>query len=152
MPRRKFEPTEEQRHRVKELAKFRVRHEQIASILGLSSVAMLRKHFSQELAMGPAEAKTHVLMRLYDLASSGAHPSATMFWLKTRARWSEKGNPPEAITRKEDQTWEITVYQPPTPPEDQRAFDEAVRRLRMAGTTVAPEWEGDKGDPQEDPW
>jgi hypothetical protein len=75
-----------------------------------------------------------------------------MFWLKTRARWSEKGNPPESITRKEDHTWEITEYQPPTPPEHQSAFEEAARRLRMAGTTVAPEWEGDKGDPQEDPW
>jgi hypothetical protein len=29
------------------------------------------------------------------MATSGRHPAATMFWLKTRARWSEQGREPE---------------------------------------------------------
>jgi hypothetical protein len=113
MPRPKFQPTDEQRYRVRALAKCHVRREQIACILGLKSVAMLRKHFSQELAMGAAEAKNTVLTRLFDLATSGRHPSATMFWLKTRARWSEKGNRRESRGGKQDHTWVITEYQPP---------------------------------------
>jgi hypothetical protein len=152
MPRPKFQPTEEQRHRVKALARCHVRPEQIACILSLKSVAMLRKHFREELAMGAAEAKTKVLTRLFDMATSGRHPSATMFWLKTRARWSEKGNRPESITPKEDHRWLIEEYQPPTPPEHQSAFDEAVRRLQGASGQAPPEWEGDTGAPQEDAW
>ena len=56
MPR-SFVPTEEQRQKVKAMAGFGLKQEQIAVLLGLSSVATLRKHFRQELTRGPIEAK-----------------------------------------------------------------------------------------------
>ncbi|MGI9071288.1 MAG: hypothetical protein ACR2JB_08235 [Bryobacteraceae bacterium] len=150
MPRHKFQPAEEQRQKVKSLAGWRVKEIHIASILGLASITMLRKHFSRELAIGPAEATANVLKRLFDRATSGDDPVAAMFWLKTRAGWSENGNPPESITRREDRNWVIREYQPPTPPGYQNAFEEVLRRREAANGKSWPEWEGDKGDPQED--
>ncbi|MFL6350493.1 MAG: hypothetical protein ACJ74Z_01390 [Bryobacteraceae bacterium] len=150
MPRHKFHPTEEDRQKVKSLAGWRVKDIHIASILGLTSITMLRKHFSRELAIGPAEAITNVLKRLFDRATSGEDPPATIFWLKTRAGWSEKGNRPESITRTEDRSWVIREYQPPRHPGYQNELEEAVRRREAANRTAWPEWEGDKGDPQED--
>jgi len=37
----------------------------------------------------------NVRKTLFQMATSGKHPAATMFWLKTRARWSEQGREPE---------------------------------------------------------
>lgn len=150
MPRHKFQATEEQRQKVNTLAGYGLTEQQIVLMLGLSSVTMLRKHFRQELATGRAEAKRNVLNRLFRMAKSGKNPGATIFWLKTRARWSEKGNPPEPATRSGQYKWVIETYQPPCPPESQREFEEAARRLRRATGVARPEWEGDKGDPEED--
>ncbi|MGI8958361.1 MAG: hypothetical protein ACR2IV_01090 [Bryobacteraceae bacterium] len=85
----------------------------------------LRKHFHEELVRGPVHAKTMVLNRLFDLAKSGRHPAMTMFFLKTRAGWSENGNVPELPKREERTTWVIREYQPPTPAGYQNAFEEA---------------------------
>jgi hypothetical protein len=151
MPRHKFQVTEDHRQRVKSLAGYGMRHEQIAFMLGLRSTTMLHKHFGQELVIGPAEAKSNVLNVLFRRAISGRDPASTMFWLKTRAGWSEKGNRPETPLRYERRDWIIEEYQPPTPAEHQSTVDEAVRRLQAAGGGAWQEWEGDKGDPQEDP-
>jgi hypothetical protein len=129
-----------------------VRYKQIALMLGLSSTTMLRKHFRKELAIGPAEAKANVLNRLFRMASSGRDPAATTFWLKTRGRWSEKGNPPEPTTRSGPIKWVIRVNQPPAPPGFPEECEETARRLRAVSGAAHPEWEGDKGDPQEDQW
>jgi hypothetical protein len=150
MPRHKFQATEEQRQRVKSLAGYGMRHKQIAFLLGLRSTTMLRKHFRQELEIGPAEAKSNVLNVLFRRAISGRDPAAIIMWLKTRARWSEKGNPPEPTTRNADWRWIITEHQPPSPPGYQSAFEEAARRLRAVGSVAPLEWPGDKGGEQED--
>jgi hypothetical protein len=150
MPRHKFQATDEQRQRVKSLAGYGLRHKQIALILGLSSTTLLRKHFRQELLTGPAKAQANVRKRLFDTARSGRHPAATIFWLKTRARWSEKGNRPEPTARYETPTWVITEDQPPAPPKHEKAFEEAARRLRAVSDEGWPEWEGDKGGEQEE--
>src|SRR3954453_13917745 len=88
MPR-SFVPTDEQRRRVKMLASLGQRQEQIALVVGIGSTTTLRKHFREELTRGPAEAMANVRKTLFQMATSGKHPAATMFWLKTRARWSE---------------------------------------------------------------
>ena len=86
MPR-SFVPTDEQRRRVKMLASLGQRHKQIAMVVGIRSTTTLRKHFREELTRGPAEAMANVRKTLFQMATSGKHPAATMFWLKTRARW-----------------------------------------------------------------
>src|SRR3954453_12264930 len=94
MPR-SFVPTDEQRRRVKMLASLGQRQEQIALVVGIGSTTTLRKHFREELTRGPAEAMANVRNTRFQMATSGKHPAATMFWLKTRARWSEQGREPE---------------------------------------------------------
>jgi hypothetical protein len=152
MPRHKFQVTDEKRQRVKKLAGCQVQEKQIALLLGLRSVTALRKYFGKELVMGSVQAKANVSKTLVQMARSGEHPAATMFWLKTRAGWSEKGNRPEPATRDADRNWLITEYQPPSSPEHEQAFEEAVRRLRAASGGARPEWEGDKGDEEGEEW
>jgi hypothetical protein len=126
MPRLKFQPTDEQRRRVKALAGYGVRHQQIAVLLGLASTTTLRRHFAEELRMGSTEAKAQMLRALFKLAVSGHHPAMTMFWLKTRAGWSEKGNPPEAVEPDGHARWVVRVYQPPRTPQRYKALESAT--------------------------
>lgn len=120
MPAHKFQPTEEQRRKVKALAGYGVRQRQIAALLGLASTTTLRKHFQEELRLGAVEAKAQMLGTLFKMAHSGCHPTMTMFWLKTRARWSEKGNPEVTIESDRPHRWIIHVHQPPRSAEHER--------------------------------
>src|SRR3954467_8674370 len=89
MPRSRFRPTDEQRQKVKALAGYGLPHKEIATVAGVGCIATLRKYFPEELTLGPLEAQSNVTRTLFRLATSGRNPAATMFWLKTRARWSE---------------------------------------------------------------
>ena len=53
-------PTEEQRRKVKALAGFGVRQEEICAIIGLRSPKTLRKRFGRELILGVVEARAKV--------------------------------------------------------------------------------------------
>ena len=131
-----FEPSEEQRQKVKSMAGMGLTHEQIATLVGLGSAVTLRKHFAQELTRGPIEANANVRKTLFKMAKSGRNPGATMYWLKTRARWSEKGTTPEPVeNRSENCTWVVSVYQPPRRPEEEQQLREAVQSFgrRPAG-------------------
>jgi hypothetical protein len=79
---------------------------------------------------------------LFKMAKSGRNPGATMYWLKTRARWSEKGTTPEPVeNRPEKCTWFVSEYQPPRPPEEEQQLREAAQML--SGTRPErEEWEG----------
>jgi hypothetical protein len=130
MPRLKFQPSDEQRRMVKSLAGYGLKQEQIASLLGLASTTTLRKYFREELERGPVEAQANVRRTLFKLATSGRNPAATMYWLKTRARWSEKGKTPEPVdTRAVETQWRVTVHQPPRAPEHEQ---------QLWGAAVAP--------------
>ncbi len=111
MARPPFKATEQNRNTVKALAGYGVKHEQIAFIVGVRSTKTLRKHFRHELDTGGAEANAQVAQTLYHMATSGDQPGATIFWLKTRAGWSEKANqhphpvqPPTLIISQESAT------------------------------------------------
>jgi hypothetical protein len=117
MPR-SFVPTDEQRRRVKMLASLGQRHEQIAMVVGIGSTTTLRKHFREELTRGPAEAMANVRKTLFQMATSGKHPAATMFWLKTRARWSEQGREPEPEDAPKPQCLVVQFVKPPRRSED----------------------------------
>ena len=49
----------------------------------------LKKYYSEELEKGRIEANAAVAGTLYEKAKQGDTPSM-LFWLKTRAGWSEK--------------------------------------------------------------
>jgi hypothetical protein len=61
MPLPRFQPSEEERRRVKALAGYGVKQRQIAALLGLASTTTLRKHFAEELRLGALEAKAQML-------------------------------------------------------------------------------------------
>src|SRR3954452_9456391 len=83
---------EELRRRVKALAGLGLRQQQICSIVGIRSPKTLRKRFGRELSVGVVEARAKIMNAAYKSAMSGRDPKMTMWWLKTRARWSQKSN------------------------------------------------------------
>jgi hypothetical protein len=90
MPRRKLEPTEDQRRLVKSMAAMGIPQEEIARKIGARSPKTLRKHFPEELALGSTEANYRVGQTLFQMATSGTCPAATIFWAKTRNRFRER--------------------------------------------------------------
>jgi hypothetical protein len=89
MPRPQLNPTVEQRAIVKSMAAMGVPHEDIARKIGVRSPKTIRKHFREELDLGATEANYKVAQTLFRMATSGEHPSATIFWAKTRNRFRE---------------------------------------------------------------
>ena len=90
MGRPAYEPTERDRAQVKMLAAMGVPDYDIAKVMQLSGPT-LRKYFFHELESGHIEANAQVAQSLYKMATDKDKPnvSAAIFWLKTRARWSE---------------------------------------------------------------
>ena len=64
------------------------RYEDIALVLGISNDT-LTKHYKEVLEKGRIEANAAVAGTLYEKAKQG-DTSSMIFWLKTRAQWSEK--------------------------------------------------------------
>jgi len=73
---------------VYELSKVGTRHEDIALLLGFSEDT-LTKYYRKELDKGRIEANAAVAGTLYEKAKQG-DTASMLFWLKTRAGWSEK--------------------------------------------------------------
>ena len=90
MPRPKLIPTDEQRRVVKSMAAMGTPHEDIALKIGIRSPKTLRKHFREELDLGATEANYKVAKTLFEMATSGQCPAATIFWTKTRNRFRER--------------------------------------------------------------
>src|SRR6266404_4424910 len=89
-PKRTDMITEEQRRKVRALAGFGVRQEDICAIIGLRSTKTLRKRFGRELDLGVVEARAKVTQAAFKMDTSGRDPASTIFWLKQRARWGQK--------------------------------------------------------------
>jgi len=94
MARPTFQPTDEQRKLVEQLAAFGIPQEKMVQmVLGKTNkpidLKTLRKHFSLELETGELKANTKVAQCLYKQATDG-NVTAQIFWLKTRARWKEQ--------------------------------------------------------------
>ena len=89
MARPQFIPTNEQRGLVKSMAAMGIQHEHIAWKIGVRSPKTLRKHFREELDLGATEANYKVAKTLFQMATSGEHPAATIFWVKTRNGFRE---------------------------------------------------------------
>ena len=81
------QPTDQSKIQVKTLAAVGIRHEDIASKLGISADT-LTKYYRQELDEGRIDANAQIGKSLFEQAKSG-NTSAMIFWLKTRAGWKE---------------------------------------------------------------
>ena len=83
-----YVPNDKDRAIVRELAAYGVTHDAICKIIGVSDETM-RKYYRRELDLSATEANSKVAQTLFKMATSGEHVAATIFWLKTRARWQE---------------------------------------------------------------
>jgi hypothetical protein len=140
----RFKPTEEQRRTIRKLAGFGVPQRQICAIVGVSSPKLLRKHFRQELSLGPVEATANVMRTAFRLAISGRNPAMTIFWLKTRARWSETtGLPVQEERPSQPFQFIIEEYQPPRSPDEERKLAELMKNFASASRCPDSDWGGD---------
>ena len=90
----KFEPTQAHRKIVRERAGFGVPQADIAAELGIS-VDTLSRHFAEEYKAGVAKANLRMARSLFAKGIKG-DTTAMIFWLKTRARWRDSGDPEES--------------------------------------------------------
>ncbi len=90
-------PNVDTRNRVYLLSTVGTRHEDIASVLGITHDTLV-KYYKEELDKGRIEANASVAETLFKQAKEG-NTTAMIFWLKSRARWKEStqheisGNP-----------------------------------------------------------
>ena len=93
MARPQFQPTDEDRALIEQLAAFGIPVESMTLFVkdkaGKSiSEKTLRKHFAKELDQGEMKANFKVAQTLFKKAISG-DTTSMIFWLKTRGRWKE---------------------------------------------------------------
>ena len=81
-------PTADQRSMVESLSGFGIPQEHIAGKIDID-LKTLRKHYRKELDGGVTKANSQVAQSLYKKAVELGDTTAMIFWLKTRARWSE---------------------------------------------------------------
>lgn len=82
------EPNGEQRHQIETLAGYGLTEEEIASVMRLS-IPSIKKYCKEEIVRGRNTAKTLVTQSLFANIKKGKEASI-FFWLKCRARWSER--------------------------------------------------------------
>lgn len=100
-------PTPDNRKTVESLAGLGMTQPQISSIVGIHPET-LRSHYREELDNGVTKANSNVAQNLYTIAMGSGREAVTacIFWLKTRAGWSEHSpmpgmTKPEAVGKKE---------------------------------------------------
>lgn len=95
-----YQPTDKERAQVKALAGMGVPDYEIAKVLQVSPPTM-RKYYAHELDIGHIEANAKVAQSLFKQATDPVKPNVTaaIFWLKTRARWTEAT--PDDVGKKE---------------------------------------------------
>lgn len=96
MPMPKHTPTKATRDTVSLHALVGTPQETIAGVLGIDAKT-LRKHYREELDLALAKANATIGGSLFNKAKSG-DTTAMMFWLKTRAGFSEKSEIEQTIT------------------------------------------------------
>ena len=137
MARAKLNPTEAQRLQVRQLAGCGLTHEQIRVVMNLPSVTTLCRYFRKDLEKGRITAGAKIRGVAYKMATSGKNPIMTMFWLKTRAKWSNE-------MRLEDVSTRRSRYEP---------IDWILHRLRpdRPADTIDADW-GAGTASTDDPW
>ena len=122
---RQHEPNEETRKTVQAMAGYGIPHEDIGTVIGISPHT-LREHYRAELDTGHVIANSKVAQNLFRIATGEGREAVTaaIFWLKTRARWSEYdaasprepklGKKEEALLAASDAA--VGIYATPPPP------------------------------------
>jgi len=104
---KKHEPTEESRKYVESLSAYGIPQDEICKVVGCNDKT-LRLHYRAELDTACSKANAKVAGALYRKAigDGSQSVSAAIFWLKTRARWTEtehihhtEGGEPSAVIR-----------------------------------------------------
>lgn len=123
--RPEWEPTPKDRRTVETMAAYGIPEEDIALVLG-KDAKTLRKHCRVELDTGLIKANAKVAGNMYALATGKGREAVTagIFWLKTRAGWSEYSPPPKSPAHppatkplgKKAQA-DADAHQPPSEPE-----------------------------------
>lgn len=90
--KRDFAVTEHVLQEVEKLAGFGLTSEKIGFFYGLTDVYWAKlcrknKELKDAMERGRAKAETIVSQTAFQMATSGKHPTMTMFWLRTRAGW-----------------------------------------------------------------
>ncbi len=95
MPGKQHKPDAQSRKTVGAMAAV-VTQEEIAIVLDIDTKT-LRKHYREELDRGLIIANSKVGANLYKIATGKGREAVTacIFWLKTRAGWSEYNPPPK---------------------------------------------------------
>ena len=88
MSQKPHKPTDEARKLVQLHATIGTPQETIAKVIGIDSKT-LRKYYREELDTALAKANATIGGALFNKARGG-DTTAQIFWMKTRARWSEK--------------------------------------------------------------
>ena len=90
MGRRAHKPGPSQRRQVQAMAGYGIPESDIGRVIGVDAKT-LRKHYREELDTGMIKATAKVAESLYRKAIGDGHQSvaAAIFWLKTRAHWSQ---------------------------------------------------------------
>jgi len=76
------------KEQIKVMAACGIEPQKIALVFGLT-MSELFDEYGQELATAESEANATVAVSLYHMATSGRHPQASIFWLKSRANWKD---------------------------------------------------------------
>lgn len=94
---KKHEPTPKERHLVETMAGFGIPEVDIARVIGIDPKT-LRAHYRDELDTGHIKANLKVAQNLFRIANGTGREAVTaaIFWLKTRAGWSEYSPAPAA--------------------------------------------------------
>lgn len=90
MSRKAHEPTDITRQTVQLHATVGTPQETIAGLLGIDPKT-LRLHYREELDFATAKANAQIGGALFNKAKNG-DTAAQIFWMKTRAKWSETMN------------------------------------------------------------
>lgn len=87
--RPRWEPTDEARTKVFELAGRGIPQEHIALFIGVSE-STLKRRCREELRLGAMKANAAVAMTAYQMGISDEHPEMTRFWLRCCAGWRDR--------------------------------------------------------------
>jgi hypothetical protein len=84
------------------MAGYGIPHDDIATVIG-AAPQTLRAHYRKELDTGHIIANSKVAQNLFRIATGEGREAVTaaIFWLKTRAHWSEYTAPPPALGKKQ---------------------------------------------------
>lgn len=83
-----YQPTDKDRATVKAMVGYGLKHDDIATAIGISDVT-LRRHYAPEIATGAITANAQVAQSLFNAATRDGNMTAAIWWTKTRMGWKE---------------------------------------------------------------